>query len=159
MTDRDGIFAGDDPFVLAQAWLDAASQTEPNDPNAMSLATVDSARLPNCRIVLLKGIEPDGFVFFTNLESRKATQIADNAKVSLLFPWHNLERQVHVTGEAKPLSNADVVKYFVSRPKESQIAAWVSKQSSKITARQALESKFTEMKAKFVKGEVPLPKF
>ncbi|HBF46924.1 MAG TPA: pyridoxamine 5'-phosphate oxidase, partial [Shewanella frigidimarina] len=103
--------------------------------------------------------DDNGFVFFTNLESRKAKQIATNSKISLLFPWHPLERQVAVLGEAEPLSMLDVAKYFMSRPKDSQIAAWVSKQSSKISARQALEGKFAEMKAKFAQGEVPLPKF
>jgi pyridoxamine 5'-phosphate oxidase len=98
-------------------------------------------------------------VFFTNLESRKAKQIGINSKISLLFPWHPLERQVAVIGEAEPLSMLDVAKYFMSRPKDSQIAAWVSKQSSKISARQALEGKFAEMKAKYAQGEVPLPKF
>jgi pyridoxamine 5'-phosphate oxidase len=125
----------------------------------MCVATVDEHGQPFQRIVLLKKFDDDGFVFFTNLESRKAIHLAQNAKTSLLFPWHPLERQVAVTGEAEPLSMMEVTKYFMSRPKDSQIAAWVSKQSSKISARQALEGKFNEMKNKFSKGEVPLPKF
>lgn len=150
----------DSPIVLFEKWMQEIRDANVlTDPTAMSVATVDATGQPFQRIVLLKRFDDDGFVFFTNLESRKAEQIAQNAKVSLLFPWHALERQVAITGEAEPLSTAEVLKYFVTRPKESQIAAWVSKQSSKISARQALESKFAEMKAKFNKGEVPLPKF
>jgi pyridoxamine 5'-phosphate oxidase len=148
-----------DPMALFATWMEQAREAELSDPTAMCVATVDASGQPFQRIVLLKRFNKQGFVFFTNLESRKAKHIAANAKVSLLFPWHPLERQVAITGEAQPLSNAEVFKYFMSRPKESQIAAWVSAQSSKISARQALESKFAEMKAKFAQGEVPLPKF
>ncbi|WP_144208738.1 pyridoxamine 5'-phosphate oxidase [Shewanella donghaensis] len=147
------------PMDLFEKWIEQAKQAELTDPTAMCVATVDEHSQPFQRIVLLKKFDDDGFVFFTNLESRKATQLAANAKISLLFPWHPLERQVAVTGEAEPLSMLEVTKYFMSRPKDSQIAAWVSKQSSKISARQALEGKFNEMKDKFAKGEVPLPKF
>lgn len=147
------------PMALFEKWIEQAKHAELTDPTAMCVATVDEDGQPFQRIVLLKKFDNDGFVFFTNLESRKATQLAANAKISLLFPWHPLERQVAVTGEAEPLSIVEVTKYFMSRPKDSQIAAWVSKQSSKITARQALEGKFNEMKDKFSKGEVPLPKF
>ncbi|GIU52698.1 MULTISPECIES: pyridoxamine 5'-phosphate oxidase [Shewanella] len=147
------------PMDLFTLWIEQAKQAELTDPTAMCVATVDEHGQPFQRIVLLKKFDDDGFVFFTNLESRKATQLANNAKTSLLFPWHPLERQVAVTGEAEPLSMIEVTKYFMSRPKDSQIAAWVSKQSSKISARQALEGKFNEMKSKFAKGEVPLPKF
>ena len=149
----------DNPMDLFNLWIEQAKQAELTDPTAMCVATVDEHGQPFQRIVLLKKFDDDGFVFFTNLESRKATQLANNAKTSLLFPWHPLERQVAVTGEAEPLSMMEVTKYFMSRPKDSQIAAWVSKQSSKISARQALEGKFNEMKNKFAKGEVPLPKF
>ncbi|MCE9678380.1 pyridoxamine 5'-phosphate oxidase [Shewanella sp. AS1] len=150
----------DDPMVLFEKWMTEVRDSNVlTDPTAMSVATVDASGQPFQRIVLLKRFDQNGFVFFTNLESRKAEQIASNNKVSLLFPWHALERQVAITGIAKPLSNTEVLKYFITRPKESQIAAWVSKQSSKISARQALETKFAEMKAKFSKGEVPLPKF
>ncbi|MDF0535463.1 pyridoxamine 5'-phosphate oxidase [Shewanella sp. A32] len=148
-----------DPMVQFELWMQQAKDAQLTDPTAMVVATVDENGQPFQRIVLLKRFDEKGFVFFTNLESRKATQIAGNAHVSLLFPWHPLERQVAVTGKAEPLSAAEVLKYFLTRPKESQIAAWVSQQSSKISARQALESKFAEMKAKFSRGEVPLPKF
>ena len=149
----------DDPMELFQSWLEVVKDSEIKDPTAMSVATVDENGEPFQRIVLLKRFGDDGFVFFTNLESRKAQHIAINAQVSLLFPWHTLEKQVAITGVAEPLSKTEVLKYFVSRPKDSQIAAWVSKQSSPISARKALETKFSEMKAKFAKGDVPLPKF
>ena len=149
----------DDPMELFQSWLEVVKDSEIKDPTAMSVATVDENGQPFQRIVLLKRFGDDGFVFFTNLESRKAQHIAINAQVSLLFPWHTLEKQVAITGVAEPLSKTEVLKYFVSRPKDSQIAAWVSKQSSPISARKALETKFSEMKAKFAKGDVPLPKF
>ncbi len=147
------------PMDLFEKWMLQAKDAELTDPTAMCVATVDEYGQPFQRIVLLKKFDDNGFVFFTNLESRKAKQIAINSKISLLFPWHPLERQVAVLGQAEPLSMLDVAKYFMSRPKDSQIAAWVSKQSSKISARQALEGKFAEMKAKFAQGDVPLPKF
>ncbi|KVX02494.1 pyridoxamine 5'-phosphate oxidase [Shewanella frigidimarina] len=147
------------PMDLFEQWMQQAKDAQLSDPTAMCVATVDEDGQPFQRIVLLKKFDDNGFVFFTNLESRKAKQIATNSKISLLFPWHPLERQVAVLGEAEPLSMLDVAKYFMSRPKDSQIAAWVSKQSSKISARQALEGKFAEMKVKFAQGEVPLPKF
>ena len=147
------------PMDLFEKWMQQAKDAQLTDPTAMCVATVDATGQPFQRIVLLKRFDDNGFVFFTNLESRKASQIALNSKISLLFPWHPLERQVAVIGQAEPLSMIDVAKYFMSRPKDSQIAAWVSKQSSKITARQALETKFAEMKAKYAQGEVPLPKF
>ncbi|WOT06585.1 pyridoxamine 5'-phosphate oxidase [Shewanella youngdeokensis] len=148
-----------DPMELFSSWLEIVKNSEIKDPTAMSLGTVDTSGQPFQRIVLLKRFGNDGFVFFTNLESRKAQHIAENSKVSLLFPWHTLEKQVAINGVAEPLSKTEVLKYFMSRPKGSQIATWVSKQSSPISARKALESKFAEMKAKFAKGDVPLPKF
>lgn len=149
----------DDPYCLFAKWMEQAKNAELVDPTAMCVATVDEQGQPWQRMVLLKRFDESGFVFFTNLESRKSTQIKKNAQVSLLFPWHMLERQVAITGHAEQLSYSQVLKYFITRPKGSQIAAWVSKQSSKLSTRQALESKFAEMKAKFAQGEVPLPKF
>ena len=149
----------EDPYKLFELWMSQAKEIGLLDPTAMVLATVDTEGQPYQRIVLLKRFDKNGFVFFTNLESRKAKHLEGNNKVNLLFPWHNLERQVAITGKAKQLSTAEVLKYFVTRPKESQIAAWVSKQSNKLTARQALEIKFNEMKQKFADGDVPLPKF
>lgn len=148
-----------EPIALFERWLKQACEAQLSDPTAMCVATVDASGQPFQRIVLLKHYDKQGFVFYTNLGSRKAQQIAGNAKVSLLFPWHTLERQVHVIGVAEPLSTLEVVKYFHSRPKDSQIAAWVSRQSSRISARGLLEAKFMEMKQKFANGDVPLPSF
>ena len=147
------------PLELFEKWLRQACDAKLPDPTAMSVATVDGSGKPFQRIVLLKHYDEQGFVFYTNLGSRKAQHIAKNNQVSLLFPWHNLDRQVHVTGVAEPLSPLEVVKYFHSRPKDSQIAAWVSQQSSHISARSMLESKFMELKQKFANGEIPLPSF
>ena len=147
------------PLELFEKWLRQACDAKLPDPTAMSVATVDGSGKPYQRIVLLKHYDEQGFVFYTNLGSRKAQHIAKNNQVSLLFPWHNLDRQVHVTGVAEPLSPLEVVKYFHSRPKDSQIAAWVSQQSSRISARSMLESKFMELKQKFANGEIPLPSF
>ncbi len=148
-----------DPIDLFEKWLRQACDARLPDPTAMSVGTVDENGRPFQRLVLLKHYDQNGFVFYTNLGSRKAQQIKNNPNVSLLFPWHVLERQVHITGVAEPLSTLEVVKYFHTRPKDSQIAAWVSQQSSRISARSMLESKFMELKAKFANGEVPLPTF
>ena len=148
-----------DPLDLFEKWLRLACDAKLPDPTAMSIATVDEGGRPYQRIVLLKHYDAQGFVFYTNLGSRKAQHIAKNNQVSLLFPWHTLERQVHVTGVAEALSPLEVVKYFHSRPKDSQIAAWVSQQSSRISARSMLEAKFMELKQKFANGEIPLPSF
>ncbi|MCL1126174.1 pyridoxamine 5'-phosphate oxidase [Shewanella surugensis] len=149
----------DDPVTLFTHWLEVVKASEIADPTAMSVATVDETGQPFQRIVLLKRYDEQGFIFFTNLGSRKAQQIEGNAKVSLLFPWQSIDKQVAITGVAELLSKKEVLKYFISRPKESQIAAWVSKQSSPISTRQVLESKFNEFKAKFANGDVPLPHF
>ena len=134
-------------------------ESEINDPNAIALATVDAEGLPNVRMVLLKEIEDGGFVFYTNLGSKKAQDLAINDKISLHFPWHILERQVKICGTAHPLSTAEVAKYFLSRPRESQLAAWASQQSKPISTRQALMSKFEEIKNKFSEGDITLPSF
>ncbi|WP_299003004.1 pyridoxamine 5'-phosphate oxidase [uncultured Shewanella sp.] len=147
------------PMALFTHWLEVVKDSNIADPTAMSVATVDETGQPFQRIVLLKRFDDQGFVFFTNLGSRKAKQIAVNGKVSLLFPWQSIDKQVAITGVAEPLSKKEVLSYFVSRPKDSQIAAWVSKQSSPISARNVLDSKFSELKAKFAKGEVPVPSF
>ncbi|MCP4956378.1 MULTISPECIES: pyridoxamine 5'-phosphate oxidase [Photobacterium] len=148
-----------EPLVLFNKWLQQAVDANLPDPTAMTIATVNADGQPFQRIVLLKDLDDDGFIFYTNLGSRKAEQLNINNKISLHFPWHILERQVHVTGHVEQLSTLEVMKYFSSRPKESQIAAWASKQSSRLSARQALEGKFFELKQKFSAGEVPLPSF
>ncbi|WP_260260499.1 pyridoxamine 5'-phosphate oxidase [Vibrio intestinalis] len=148
-----------DPIDQFNFWLQQAVDAKLMDPTAMTVATVDETGQPYQRIVLLKHCDARGFVFYTNLGSRKAQHIEHNAKVSLHFPWHNLERQVNVVGVAEKLSAAENIKYFTSRPKESQIAAIASKQSSRISARGVLEGKFLELKQKFAKGEIPVPSF
>ncbi|NIY82892.1 pyridoxamine 5'-phosphate oxidase [Vibrio hepatarius] len=148
-----------DPIAQFDLWLKQAVEAKLTDPTAMTVATVDNTGQPFQRIVLLKHVDQDGFVFYTNLGSRKAHQIEGNSKVSLHFPWHPLERQVHITGVAEKLSMVENMKYFSSRPKESQLAAIASKQSSRISARGVLEGKFLELKQKFEKGEIPVPSF
>jgi len=149
----------EDPVDQFTSWFDQARKTDIADPTAMILATVDPAGRPSQRTVLLKYYDESGFVFFTNYESRKAVEIKTNPKVSLLFVWLELERQVMITGDAVKISAAESAKYFMSRPKESQMAAWVSSQSHKLTSRQILMQKFSEMKRKIGEGKVPLPSF
>ncbi len=148
-----------DPIPLFERWLKQACEARLTDPTAMCVATVDETGQPYQRIVLLKHFDENGLVFYTNLGSRKAQHLEHNNKISLHFPWYQLERQVHFTGVAERLSSIEVLKYFHSRPKDSQIAAWASAQSSRISARGILEGKFLELKQKFKNGEVPLPSF
>ncbi|MEC7940919.1 MAG: pyridoxamine 5'-phosphate oxidase [Pseudomonadota bacterium] len=148
-----------DPIDQFNLWLEQAIEAKLTDPTAMTVATVDENGQPFQRIVLLKNVDKDGFVFYTNLGSRKAQQLEHNSKISLHFPWHPLERQVHITGTAEKLTAMENMKYFSSRPKESQLAAIASKQSSRISARGILEGKYLELKQKFAKGEIPVPSF
>jgi pyridoxamine 5'-phosphate oxidase len=129
------------------------------DPNAMTIATVDATGQPSQRIVLLKHLDEKGFVFYTNLKSRKAQELKQNPKISLHFPWYLLERQVKVCGVVEQLSAAEVLKYFISRPRESQLGAWASHQSRPISSRALLMQQFEAMKNKFAKGEIPVPDF
>jgi len=147
------------PMDLFNTWLEDAIKAELPDPNAMTVATVDETGQPSQRIVLLKDVSNEGFVFYTNLGSRKAKELSNNPKVSLHFPWYFLERQVRVCGVAEPLSRTTVAKYFFSRPKESQLGAWASQQSKPISTRQLLVTQFMQMKEKFAHGEIPLPDF
>jgi pyridoxamine 5'-phosphate oxidase len=148
-----------EPFSLFQRWMQNAIDAGLSDPTAMTVATVDVTGQPSQRIVLLKDFSDQGFVFYTNTESNKAADLKQNNKISLHFPWHTLERQVKVCGVAQPLSATQVAKYFLSRPKPSQLAAWASAQSRPVSSRQVLMNKFAQMKHKFAKGEVPLPSF
>lgn len=149
----------DDPLEMFERWLKQACEARLADPTAMCAATVDKNGQPYQRIVLLKHFDQQGMVFYTNLGSRKAQQLEENPHISLHFPWHMLDRQVSVLGTAEKLSTLEVMKYFHSRPKDSQIAAWVSHQSSRISTRGILEGKFLELKQKFLQGEIPLPSF
>ena len=146
------------PFVQFELWMQQASAAELTLPNAMSLATHNAAEI-SIRTVLLKSFDEQGFVFFTNYNSKKSKQIEDNPQAALLFSWLNLERQVKISGTVEKVSAVESIKYFASRPKNSQLSAWASAQSSKLSSRQVLLSQFASMKAKFNKGEVPLPDF
>jgi pyridoxamine 5'-phosphate oxidase len=148
-----------DPIVQFERWFEEACQDVDTEPNAMTLATVDSAGAPAVRMVLLKFFDRNGFVFFTNLESRKAVHIDSNPEVALLFWWPQLERQIEISGVAERISNVETAKYFMTRPRGSQLGAWVSQQSHVLTSRKALEMKLEEMKRKFANREVPLPSF
>jgi pyridoxamine 5'-phosphate oxidase len=148
-----------DPVSQFATWFDQARKTTIADPTAMVLATVDQRGQPSQRTVLLKYFDQDGFVFFTNYGSRKADEIAGNDRVSLLFVWLELDRQVMINGFAEKISAKDSARYFVSRPRNSQVAAWVSSQSHGLSSRQALMQKFAEMKKKFGEGKIPLPTF
>ena len=148
-----------DPFAQFESWINQALEMKIQDPTAMSLSTVNSEGKPWQRIVLLKHFDSRGFVFYTNLSSRKASEIEHNPNVCLHFPWLQLDRQVIVGGSAERLSTTEVVKYFLSRPQGSQLAAWASKQSSVISSRQVLEQQFNKIKQKFANGEVALPDF
>jgi pyridoxamine 5'-phosphate oxidase len=149
----------DDPVEQFRLWFDQALLAGFPEPNAMSLATVGLDMQPTLRTVLLKQFDERGFVFFTNLESRKAQQIAENPKAALLFPWIALERQVKIRGRVERVSIADAAAYFITRPIGSQLAAWASPQSQVITSRKLLEMQWEEMKRKFADGKVPLPSF
>ena len=148
-----------DPFLQFEIWYGQAIDSGIAEPNGFSLATVDAQGQPWLRTVLLKIYDRQGFVFFTNYESRKAGQIAGNARVAMLFPWVGLARQVKITGLAERIPMAESMKYFTSRPRGSQIGAWASPQSQVISSRSLLEAKVDEMKRKFARGEVPLPSF
>ncbi len=148
-----------DPVKQFTTWFEQARTTDIADPTAMILATVGAGGQPSQRTVLLKYYDNAGFVFFTNFESRKAGEIAANPRVSLLFVWLELERQIQINGTASRISAVESAKYFMSRPKDSQMAAWVSSQSHPLSSRQMLMQKFQEMKRKIGEGKVPIPSF
>ena len=154
---RDDLHA--DPFAQFALWFDEACRASLPEPNAVSLATVGADGCPLVRTVLVKHFDASGCIFYTNLESRKARQIEENPNVALMFPWLALERQVIVTGVAQKISAGEALRYFVRRPLESQLAAWASPQSRRISSRAVLEMKWEEMKRKFADGQVPLPSF
>lgn len=148
-----------DPVEQFAQWFDHAVELKVPEPNAVTLATVDGEGMPYQRTVLLKVFDQRGFVFFTNYGSRKAKQMAENPKVSLLAPWLTLERQVIIQGEVEKISTAESLRYFTSRPRESQLGAWVSNQSEVISSRKFLMQKLAEIREKFREGEIPLPSF
>ena len=148
-----------DPLKQFELWLQQAIDLQIHDPTAMVIATVNAQGQPSQRMVLLKHLDADGFVFYTNYGSRKARDIQDNARVSLHFPWNDIERQVKVEGEAAKIPTAESLKYFLSRPRESQLAAWASEQSRPLSSKQVLLNQVAHLREKFARGDIPLPDF
>ncbi|MGE0024254.1 MAG: pyridoxamine 5'-phosphate oxidase [Hyphomicrobium sp.] len=154
--------SADEPFALIAAWLIEATASEPNDPTAMALATVDADGLPNVRMVLLKGIDESdhparGFVFYTNLESVKGRELEASGKVALLLHWKSLQRQVRVRGLVSPVTGEEADQYFATRPRLSRIGAWASDQSRPLESRLAFEARIAKYTAKFGLGDIPRP--
>jgi pyridoxamine 5'-phosphate oxidase len=156
----DGDFtAADEPLRLFTRWLEEAGASEPAEPNAMALATVDADGLPDVRMVLLKGFDQRGFVFYTNTESQKGLQLAGNPKAALLFYWKSRNRQVRLRGPVERVTEAEADAYFASRARLAQLGAWASKQSSPLESRLAFEKAIARFTAKFAVGTVPRPPF
>ena len=148
---------GSDPFQLFDEWFAQAQASEPNDANAMALATAGTDGQPHVRMVLLKGHDRRGFVFYTNEESAKANDLAENPRAALLFHWKSLRRQVRIEGSVEPVSDAESDEYFATRSRDSQLGAWASDQSRPLQNRETFESRFEETKRRFEGGEVPRP--
>lgn len=149
--------AAEEPFALFAEWLDEASRSEPNDPNGMALSTVDAEGLPNVRMVLLKGYDAEGFVFYTNTESQKGQELLGQGKAAALFHWKSLRRQVRIRGPVTLVSDAEADAYFQSRARDSRIGAWASQQSRPLESRFALEKAVAVYAAKFGIGTIPRP--
>jgi pyridoxamine 5'-phosphate oxidase len=147
----------DAPFALFDAWFAEARASEPNDANAMALATTTPDGHPSLRMVLLKGHGADGFVFYTNLDSRKGRELAENAHVALLFHWKSLRRQIRIEGPVTPVDDATADAYFATRGRDSQLGAWASDQSRPLDSRATFEARFAEMQARFEGQGVPRP--
>ena len=156
LTDDD-FTSADEPFDLFDNWFADATRSEPNDPNAMALATVDPDGLPDVRMVLMKGYDRDGFVFYTNLESAKGRELAAMPKAAIVFHWKSLKRQVRVRGPIEAVTPAEADEYFNSRPRDSRIGAWASQQSRPLESRFALEKAVALNAAKYAIGNVPRP--
>ncbi len=149
MSDRRGIFAGADPFAIARRWLDEAEASEPNDPNAIALATVDAQGLPNVRMVLLKEIEADAFLFYTNYGSAKAQELDQAGKAAFVMHWKSLRRQIRVRGLVSREDGPKADAYFASRSLKSRLGAWASRQSQPLASRAALMAEVARMSARF----------
>lgn len=147
----------DDPIALFDRWYAEARASEPNDSNAMALATVDATGQPSVRMVLLKGHGPEGFVFYTNRESRKAGELAANPRAALLFHWKSLRRQVRIEGPVEVVGDAESDAYFATRSRDSQLGAWASDQSRPVADRATFEARYEAMRARFEGREVPRP--
>ena len=146
-----------DPIAAFADWLQEAAKSEPNDPNAMALATVGADGMPNARMVLLKGHDARGFVFYTNLESQKGNELDQNAKAALVFHWKSLHRQVRVQGPISPVADDEADAYYQSRGRESRIGAWASQQSRPLADRAALEAAYAEMDKEYPGEDIPRP--
>ncbi len=149
----------EEPFALFEAWFAEAGKSEINDPNAMALATADPDGLPDARMVLLKDWSAEGFVFYTNAESAKGRQLAENMQAALLFHWKSLRRQVRVRGPVTPVSDAEADAYYASRPRDSRIGAWASQQSRPLESRFALEKSVAQYATKYALGDIPRPPY
>jgi pyridoxamine 5'-phosphate oxidase len=147
----------EDPHALFESWLAEARESEPNDPVAMALATADAAGRPSVRMVLMKGHDARGFVFYTNLDSQKGAELAANPHAALLFHWKSLRRQVRIEGAAGPVTDAEADAYYASRSRDSQLGAWASDQSRPLDARATFEARYEEMRVRFDGGDVPRP--
>ncbi len=156
--DRTGIFSGDDPFAITRGWMDEAWGTEPNDANAMQLATVDAEGMPNVRTVLLKDIEDDAFVFYTNYESAKAAELDKTGKAAFVIHWKSLRRQIRARGTVTREDGPQADEYFASRAPQSRIGAWASPQSRPLESRAVLEARIAEMNERFG-DDPPRPSF
>lgn len=159
MMDNQDFTAADDPFSLFQTWLAEAEKTEPADPEAMALATADADGLPNVRMILLKGADERGFVFYTNCGSAKGTELAANPKAALLFYWKSLGRQIRVRGPVEPVTEAEADVYFATRHPQSRIGAWASQQSRPLASRAALEEAVARYTVEFDGREVTRPDY
>jgi len=157
--DDGGIAASDDPFALFQNWMQEAEKSEPGDPNAMALATADGDGVPNVRMVLLKGVDANGFVFYSNAESIKGAELAVNPHAAINFHWKSLRKAVRAQGTVAQVSDAEADAYFASRPKDSQIGAWASPQSRAMEGRFVFEKRLAEYGIKYALGKVPRPPY
>lgn len=157
---RNGDFTeSSEPFALFAAWLDEARRSEPNDPSAMALASAGADGFPDVRMVLLKGFDEAGFVFYTNLESAKARELRERPQAALAFHWKSLRRQVRIRGTVAPVSEAEADAYFATRPRLAQLGAWASKQSSPLESRLAFEMAVAAVTARYPIGTIPRPPF
>ena len=157
--DDGGIAAGPDPFALFQDWMKEAEGTEPSDPNAMALATADADGFPNVRMVLLKGVDANGFVFYSNAESAKGGELAANPKAAINFHWKTLRKAVRAQGMIARVPDSEADAYFATRPKDSQIGAWASPQSRVMEGRFVFEKRLAEYGIKYALGKVPRPPY
>ncbi len=148
MSDRTGKFAGDDPFIIARNWLEEAEKSEPNDPNAIALSTVDQSGMPNARMVLLKEIEADAFVFYTNFESAKGQELAQSGKAAFVMHWKSLRRQVRVRGLISTVGDKQADDYYNSRSLKSRLGAWASQQSQPLSSRMTLMAEVAKVTAR-----------